>query len=419
MAVDQELTGEDAQYDYRDFIADVDDNEGFEFISADKQQLEKARAMMAPAFQGGRKQVDKKVNEMTADEREVFETLDGDEVNDFRLPGYEVYGEQKAESKLRVPKEKVTYEAIADDLIAQLNGGMPALDKAGPEPVRKEPQPSTGGMPMARIENYKERMEGVLAMLEKAEEFKGAAAAEGQKQSKVDNAAKGIVNQSELDAVFGNYMQAEYADDQIGDLEGQMDDVEDLLADEEVEDYGELSDMEMEMTAGVEPVDQTAMIQEAVDEFIEDKKDWFRGLHKQHGEKDVVATAMAKGADFKEGTAMHIPKCPLPVTGAKEDEEQQRMLKERTLHQFSDKDTDEEESSDHEPEFDAETILTTLTNTDNHPHVIKYVPKVKPNSNAIMLDKQFKVPVGALDGLIPTAEEISKKKAAKKAKKTD
>ena len=174
MAVDQELTGEDAQYDYRDFIADVDDNEGFEFISADKQQLEKARAMMAPAFQGGRKQVDKKVNEMTADEREVFETLDGDEVNDFRLPGYEVYGEQKAESKLRVPKEKVTYEAIADDLIAQLNGGMPALDKAGPEPVRKEPQPSTGGMPMARIDNYKERMEGVLAMLEKAEEFKGA-----------------------------------------------------------------------------------------------------------------------------------------------------------------------------------------------------------------------------------------------------
>ena len=47
MERDQKLTGEDAGFDYRDFIADTNDNEGFEFISADKVQLEKARAMMA------------------------------------------------------------------------------------------------------------------------------------------------------------------------------------------------------------------------------------------------------------------------------------------------------------------------------------------------------------------------------------
>lgn len=63
------------------------------------------------------------------------------------------------------------------------------------------------------------------------------------------------------------------------------------------------------------------------------------------------------------------------------------MLKERTLHQFSDKETDDEQSSSEEAEFDAETILTTYTNTDNHPNVIKYVPKVKTKANAVVLDK--------------------------------
>ena len=44
---DPKVTGEDTAFDYRDYIADENDNEGFQFVSADKQQLEKARAMMA------------------------------------------------------------------------------------------------------------------------------------------------------------------------------------------------------------------------------------------------------------------------------------------------------------------------------------------------------------------------------------
>lgn len=107
---------------------------------------------------------------MTADEREVFETMDQDEVNDFRQPGFEIFGEKKLTGDIRVPKEKVNYEQIDDDFVAQLNGGLPALVPAEPE-LKKE-QPVSSGMPMPKIENYKERMKDVLAMLEKAEECK-------------------------------------------------------------------------------------------------------------------------------------------------------------------------------------------------------------------------------------------------------
>ena len=34
----------------------------------------------------------------------------------------------------------------------------------------------------------------------------------------------------------------------------------------------------------LEQVDQTAMINEAVEEFIEDKKMWFKNLHREHGD---------------------------------------------------------------------------------------------------------------------------------------
>ena len=101
----------------------------------------------------------------------------------------------------------------------------------------------------------------------------------------------------------------------------------------------DMSGMPMEPQAN-----EAAMIQEAVDEFIEDKKDWFRDLHKQHGDVDVHATALSKGKDFKPGTALHIPKAQIPIAGVIEEDsaEAKQMLKERTLHQFSDKETDDE-----------------------------------------------------------------------------
>ena len=46
-----------------------------------------------------------------------------------------------------------------------------------------------------------------------------------------------------------------------------------------------------------------------------------------------------------------------------------------------------EESEDDEKKWDCETIQTTLTNTDNHPGVIKTVRKVVKPKNKIELHK--------------------------------
>ena len=60
---------------------------------------------------------------MNKEEKEVFDVLDRDEINDFRQPGFEIFGDRKNKEEvkntdLRVPKEKVTYEQIDDDFIA-------------------------------------------------------------------------------------------------------------------------------------------------------------------------------------------------------------------------------------------------------------------------------------------------------------
>lgn len=65
--------------------------------------------------------------------------------------------------------------------------------------------------------------------------------------------------------------------------------------------------------------------------------------------------------------------------------------------------TESDDSSDEdEQKWDCHTILSTYTNTDNHPGVIKSTRVVKvKKSNKMDLHKQLKVP---LDGLV--AEEI-------------
>jgi hypothetical protein len=130
------------------------------------------------------------------------------------------------------------------------------------------------------------------------------------------------------------------------------------------------------------------------------------------------------GDEFLPGTAKFIGKDMIPIEGAEDEEEEKRVLKEKTLiegqrlqNEMDMKDTDDESEpeSEEKEQWDAETILTTYTNTDNHPGVIKFTPKVKVNHKAkIELHTQFKVPISGLDGLIPIAEEVH---AAKKLKK--
>jgi hypothetical protein len=99
--------------------------------------------------------------------------------------------------------------------------------------------------------------------------------------------------------VFAAYLDKEYQDNQIGDLEG--DKGVDPLAfiegeegeEQEFYDYGsELSDAPVDAASSkqmsnMDMLEQkiaidNQMINGAVNEFIQDKKLWFRTLHKQH-----------------------------------------------------------------------------------------------------------------------------------------
>jgi hypothetical protein len=73
------------------------------------------------------------------------------------------------------------------------------------------------------------------------------------------------------------------------------------------------------------------------------------------------------------------------------------------------------EEPEEDQKWDCETILSTYTNTDNHPGIIKTERRIRP-SKKIELHKAFKVPV---EGLMPVAEEILlKKEKIKKEKAT-
>jgi len=74
---------------------------------------------------------------------------------------------------------------------------------------------------------------------------------------------------------------------------------------------------------------------------------------------------------------------------------------------------DESSESDAEKKWDCATILSTYTNTDNHPAVVKTQGRVVRTKQRIELHKQFKVP---LDGLM--AEEIDTMTTAGKKKLT-
>lgn len=123
------------------------------------------------------------------------------------------------------------------------------------------------------------------------------------------------------------------------------------------------------------------VIKGAVDEFIQDKRLWFRDLHKEHA-SDLKDTAIEKGRNFKEGTALYIGKGMIPVEGDLDEATTQKILKERTVEleqkfqeELEAKGSDYESPSSEEDEkekWDAETILSTYTNTDNHPSVIKF-----------------------------------------------
>ena len=106
-------------------------------------------------------------------------------------------------------------------------------------------------------------------------------------------------------------MDKEYKDEQIGDLDGDEGvDPLNFIEDEENQeeeffDYGsELSGMPGDMASSkqmsnMDMLEQKLAIDKqvvngAVNEFIQDKKLWFRTLHRQHGE-DAKSQALERG----------------------------------------------------------------------------------------------------------------------------
>lgn len=76
--------------------------------------------------------------------------------------------------------------------------------------------------------------------------------------------------------------------------------------------------------------------------------------------------------------------------------------------------SDDDHSEEEGEKWDCESILSTYTNTDNHPGVIKTSKRIRPGKVKIDLHKQFRVPI---DGLTPIAEEILIKKKERDAPK--
>lgn len=137
-----------------------------------------------------RTDVDIKVADMNPEEKAVFDCLDvgcDDEEAD------EIGG------------------GIDDDFIALLNEGMPALELVTKEDKEKQEKPAgsaaqankdtvivkddgQGGAHPMMIENYKERMADVLAMLDAQKDFKDKEAAQGKRQDHVEMGAKSLVD---------------------------------------------------------------------------------------------------------------------------------------------------------------------------------------------------------------------------------
>ena len=155
------------------------------------------------------------------------------------------------------------------------------------------------------------------------------------------------------------------------------------------------------------------MLDEAVDEFIEEKKQRFPDHYKEFG----------MGKELDDGKILRPKNAEVPRQEELDEEENpekaRKELNQKILArgEMFEEEADEndsditEEDSDSEEKWDCESILTTHTNTDNHPGVIKTERRVKPSQRMqIQLHKQFRVPI---DGLIPLAEEVTIQKEKK------
>jgi protein LTV1 len=158
------------------------------------------------------------------------------------------------------------------------------------------------------------------------------------------------------DDKFQERLEREYADDQIGDAEGDVDlDEDGLLTKEALDD--------------------------AVNEFIESQKLRDRKLYNKfmlkEGEEPEIVPILKKPNEIPQDESdkakaeverQEIIKKSLMINAMIEKEDEERDT--------SEDDESEDDEEEQERKWDCESILSTYTNTDNHPGVIKTAGRV-------------------------------------------
>ena len=287
------------------------------------------------------------------------------------------------------------YEELEDDFLFIANEGQVALvlaeeEKGGADGKNKDEDPEEVDLEA----DYKNRANVQILEAKDYEDDEERALREYRERMAALLPAAGanftgvFAAQNELDKGFDAFMDEEYDDAQIGGLDG-----EEIEAAERV---------------------QQKVLDEAVDEFIVDKKQRFPDHYKEFGTVTEEAGKLMRGQNVGVPHQEELEEEADREKAAAELKQKQLESEARFQQAAEERGSDiSEEESDGEAKWDCDTILTTYTNTDNHPGVIKTERRIKPSErNKIMLHKQFKVPV---DGLIPVAEEITIQKEKRKA----
>jgi hypothetical protein len=331
---------------------------------------------------GYHKNVDVERKDMNPDMREVYDMME--------------------EADAAVAEE----DCIDDDFLNMLNENQPALverqipteeEKASNEFDEFGDLAGTEeeAMEMARLE-AEEFMKNMPPGLSEEMQARLAGARKHLTDKNMKNGDD--VDREELEANFEGILD-EYNDDEIGAMHDEMMDP--------------LTDM----------IDQEAF-DEIMQEFIEDNKEHCKKLYSKYHKDDFATKINVEGENIEEiaetdldlkekvykilkqkngDVVKLVPKEEMQRLqerlNADEIELQRQKLKSRILKYHAeclkkeaegDSEESEESEEDQEKQWDVETVLTTRTNTDNHPGVIKSV--IKPKKNKIKIDPKTKAP---------------------------
>ena len=413
----------------KEFTEDIKQNfqykpaEGVKFVEYDAFGLPKTE------------EIQKMKQEMNLKDEEVFKE-DGTQVlfikppEEYKLHGYhknvdierkdmdqemrEVY-DMMEEVDGEVIEDVDGNDCIDDDFLGMLNENQPALvqkqtgidqeeckvfDELGElageedEAIRKakeEAEQFMKNMPMGLSEEMQMRLAGArehLANKNANKEIEEAQNNEIKDESNLDNEFTGLLD--------------EYQDNDIGAVDDDM-----------MDPLGDLIDQEA--------------FDEIMQEFIEGNKDTCKKLYTQYHDEDFATKIVVDGEGIEEITAKDdkmrekvykhlkqkngeivrlVPKEEMQKLhermNADEYEARRKMIKEKII-KFNQRILEEEalegeledvrevdEDEEEQQKWDVETILTTRTNTDNHPGLIKTV--VKPKKNKIKIDPKTKAP---------------------------